>query len=170
MRLAYPAAAVLAMLLCGLWHGAGATFLVWGLVHGVLLAAERLTNLPKRLKRLPGGRDLAIFLTALVVCLTWIPFRAGTLGQAGAILGRLFGFAGGFAALRANLGGFALLNIAILLGLAIARETWHHYDLGPRLPLSPALRLRCEVVAVALLIPLTIYLRGPGTRFIYFQF
>src|SRR6185437_3614452 len=30
--------------LCGLWHGAGLNFLVWGLYHGFLLVAERLAD------------------------------------------------------------------------------------------------------------------------------
>lgn len=170
MRLAYPAAAVTAMFLCGLWHGAGLTFVVWGVLHGILLAVERLTNLPRRLRRLPRGRNLAVALTALQVCLAWVFFRAADLGQATGILGRLFKFTFGRVALHEALGGFALLNIAILLSIACGREAWHAAAVGARLPGSPSLWRRVEVVAVALLIPLAIYLRGPGSRFIYFQF
>lgn len=171
MRLAYPAAAVIAMLLCGLWHGAGLTFLVWGLLHGVLLSCERLVNLPKRFKRLPRGRYLALTVTWLQVSLTWVFFRAADLDQAGAILRRLFGFSGGIAtAIREDFGGYAALNIAILLGIAVAREVWYHVGIEDRLPLSAVMRRRCEFMAVVLLIPLSLYLRGPGTQFIYFQF
>ena len=45
MRIAYPAAAMATMLLCGLWHGAGVTFIVWGGLHGVFLSLERLFSL-----------------------------------------------------------------------------------------------------------------------------
>ncbi len=170
MRLAYPAAAVLAMLLCGLWHGAGLTFAVWGVLHGLLLAAERLTNLPKRIKRLPRGRDLAVASTALVVCLTWVFFRAASLAQAGDVLRRLFSFSGGLAGAWEELGGFAAVNVAILLAIAFGREAWHYLGSGRVAALSPAARARWELAAVALLIPLSVFLRGPGTRFIYFQF
>lgn len=37
-----PAALLLVWLLVGLWHGAGWNFLLWGLLFGLLLAAERL--------------------------------------------------------------------------------------------------------------------------------
>lgn len=171
MRLAYPTAAIISMFLCGLWHGAGLTFVVWGLLHGVLLSVERLTNLPKRLKRLPSGRNLALALTALQVSLAWVFFRAADLEQAVAILRRLFSFTGGIApALREGFGGYAMLNISILLGLAVMREAWYHFGIEARLPFSVAVRRRCELAAVALLIPLSCYLRGPGTQFIYFQF
>jgi alginate O-acetyltransferase complex protein AlgI len=170
MRLAYPPVAIIAMLLCGLWHGAGPTFVVWGLIHGLLLSWERLTNMPKRLKRLPRGRDLAVVVTVLQVGLTWVFFRATTLDQASAILRRLFSFTEGFAEARDGFGGFLLLNLAILLTVAVAREAWHHYGLEGRLPFSPATRARLELAAVVLVIPLCVYLRGPGARFIYFQF
>lgn len=171
MRLAYPAAAIVAMFLCGLWHGAGLTFVVWGLLHGVLLSWERLTGMPKRLKRLPRGRDVALVVTALQVSIAWVFFRATDLHQAAAIVQRLFSFSGGIAgAMREGLGGYGTLNIGILLGLAIGREAWHHFGIEGRLPLSTAMRRRCEFAGVVVLIPLFIYLRGPGSRFIYFQF
>lgn len=171
MRLAYPTAAIVSMFLCGLWHGAGPTFVVWGLLHGVLLSWERLTNLPKRLKRLPGGRNLAMALTALQVGLAWVFFRAADLEQAFAILRRLFSFSGGIApALREGFGGYAALNISILLGLAVGREAWQYLELETRFSLPQSTRRPCQIAAVALLIPLSIFLRGPGTQFIYFQF
>lgn len=39
MKIAYPLAAITTMLLCGLWHGAGMTYVVWGGLHGVAYAA-----------------------------------------------------------------------------------------------------------------------------------
>lgn len=171
MRLAYPAAAIVAMLMCGLWHGTGLTFVIWGLLHGVLLSVERLTNLPKRIRRLPRGRDLAILATAFTVSLTWVFFRAADLDQAGAILRRLFSFSGGIAAgIGEGFGGYVALNIAILLSLAFGREAWYHFSIGDRLHLTPVARSRFEFAGVVLLIPLSLYLRGPGSRFIYFQF
>ena len=39
--------------LCGLWHGAGLTFVVWGLYHGLLLVLERLADTQLRWR--PSG-------------------------------------------------------------------------------------------------------------------
>lgn len=70
--------------LCGLWHGAAWTFVVWGLIHGAFLMLESV--LP--LKRLP--RALGHVYTLLVVCLAFVVFRADSLGQAGAIFVQMF--------------------------------------------------------------------------------
>ncbi|MGB0722779.1 MAG: MBOAT family O-acyltransferase [Gammaproteobacteria bacterium] len=59
--------------LCGLWHGAGANFVLWGVLHGLLLAAyhARLRWLPD----LSPPRALAMVLTFLCVHWIWVPFR-----------------------------------------------------------------------------------------------
>ena len=70
---------MLTMLLGGLWHGASWTFVVWGGLHGIYLVIERL--LKNRLGHWEIWRvsivriGLAI-LTYLLVCLTWVFFRA----------------------------------------------------------------------------------------------
>ncbi|MBO7673851.1 MAG: MBOAT family protein [Atopobiaceae bacterium] len=67
-------------LLCGLWHGANWTFVVWGLLHGLALLIEEVVPL----KRLP--RALGHAYTLLFVMLAFVVFRADTLGQAMAFL------------------------------------------------------------------------------------
>jgi len=73
------------MLFGGLWHGANWTFVIWGLVHGVLLA---LTHAWQRLPisrwhglGTPVARGAAVGLTFILVTLAWVPFRAETLEQ-----------------------------------------------------------------------------------------
>jgi alginate O-acetyltransferase complex protein AlgI len=77
--------------LCGLWHGASWTFVVWGLFHGALLVVERLG-----LSRLLGAWPLAVrhAYTLLMVMVGWVLFRAETLGQAGSLLKAMAGFSG----------------------------------------------------------------------------
>jgi alginate O-acetyltransferase complex protein AlgI len=48
--------------LCGLWHGAASTFLVWGVYHGVLLIAERLYS---------AARRCPMLFTSSECCLGW---------------------------------------------------------------------------------------------------
>lgn len=69
----------LVFLLCGLWHGAAWTFIVWGGWHGLLLIAER-AGLGRQLARLPAA--LAQAYTMLGVMLGWVFFRATDLPQA----------------------------------------------------------------------------------------
>jgi D-alanyl-lipoteichoic acid acyltransferase DltB (MBOAT superfamily) len=77
-------ALLMTMLIGGLWHGASWMFVLWGGLHGIYLAIERMLrgiNMPKLVSA--QSRSALIFL---VVSLTWIPFRAGTTERAIAIL------------------------------------------------------------------------------------
>jgi D-alanyl-lipoteichoic acid acyltransferase DltB (MBOAT superfamily) len=83
----YP---LVVMLLGGLWHGIGWTFVAWGLLHGLGLSAHRVF-MQVRGKREPTvwGRGFSIFLTLQFVCLTWVFFRAPDIATAWAVLGRI---------------------------------------------------------------------------------
>ena len=86
---------LLVMLIGGLWHGAGWTFVAWGAIHGLLLAANHL------------WRDLAVprlgftlriwparFLTFGAVVFAWVPFRAGDFATAERIWSGMLGLNG----------------------------------------------------------------------------
>jgi alginate O-acetyltransferase complex protein AlgI len=77
------------MLLGGLWHGASWNFVLWGGIHGGMLAAERAQGKDSPYRRLP--RPIRVAITFAIVCLSWVFFRAKTLGQALTYLGSLFG-------------------------------------------------------------------------------
>ncbi len=79
----------LTMVLGGLWHGAGWTFVLWGLYHGVLLMLYRWIE-ERRLLPLPRegaiwrNRGLWLCQWGAMSCLTlggWLIFRAESLGQ-----------------------------------------------------------------------------------------
>ncbi len=67
------------MLLGGLWHGAGWTFLLWGGLHGALLV---LNHLWRAVLRWRPPVWLAVGTVFVTVMLTWVPFRAASLGDA----------------------------------------------------------------------------------------
>lgn len=75
-------------LLCGLWHGAAWTFVVWGLVHGFFLALER-TRLGGGLARLPDSLQQSYALA--VALFAWVFFRVDSLEHALAYLAALAG-------------------------------------------------------------------------------
>ncbi|MCU0796658.1 MAG: MBOAT family protein [Akkermansiaceae bacterium] len=98
---------LLTMVLGGLWHGAGWTFLLWGFLHGICLCVNHgWSHLRARMswRALPKG--LGQTLTFLAVLVAWVPFRAGNFelraeGSTGdalaatkAILGSMFGAEG----------------------------------------------------------------------------
>ena len=80
---------LLVMLIGGLWHGAGWNFVIWGLLHGGMLALERSQGKESLYRKLP--RAMRIGITFFVVCLGWVFFRAETLPQATGYLASLFG-------------------------------------------------------------------------------
>ena len=75
---------MITMLLGGLWHGAGWTFVVWGGLHGLGLVANhgwrRVTGRDRPATWF--GRALAIVACFLFVTVAWVFFRAGSLGSA----------------------------------------------------------------------------------------
>ncbi|HEY6331996.1 MAG TPA: MBOAT family O-acyltransferase [Blastocatellia bacterium] len=90
---------LLTMSLFGLWHGAGFSFVIWGLYHGVLLVLYRVLHIEENIFLFLGrrvGGVVANLVLFHLVCLGWIFFRAGdaqvipALASIGALLsGRL---------------------------------------------------------------------------------
>ncbi len=66
-------------MLCGIWYGAGWTFVAWGVYHAVLIASER-AGVDATVKRLPTL--LRHVYLILVVMLGWVVLRSQTLGGA----------------------------------------------------------------------------------------
>ncbi|MDA0663782.1 MAG: MBOAT family protein, partial [Proteobacteria bacterium] len=72
---------VIVMLLGGLWHGAGWTFVLWGGAHGVLLGATHWAQHAAMLEKIRPPRSLAVATTFLCVVFTWVMFRAGSVSE-----------------------------------------------------------------------------------------
>ncbi|MBM9602691.1 MBOAT family O-acyltransferase [Desulfopila inferna] len=70
------------MLIGGLWHGAGWTFVLWGGLHGIFLIVHRLWS--KTNIRLP--EFVAHLLTFICVVVAWVFFRAENFASASKIL------------------------------------------------------------------------------------
>jgi alginate O-acetyltransferase complex protein AlgI len=84
---------IVTMVLGGLWHGASWTFVVWGTLHGVALAATRMWQRsrpePESSPSSGVSRWIATALTFHFVCFAWIFFRAPTLSHAALVLDQL---------------------------------------------------------------------------------
>lgn len=78
------------MLLGGLWHGAGANFVIWGALHGIYLGLHQVwTNVRHRFRLSvdsAGWHFIARLLTFLSICFAWVFFRAADLTIAMPIL------------------------------------------------------------------------------------
>jgi alginate O-acetyltransferase complex protein AlgI len=122
------------MLLGGLWHGANWTFVVWGGVHGVLLALNHAWHqIPASRWRLFTSVPAAwvfMALTFLAVSLAWVPFRADTLADAGRMLATLFPTGADLGGAWKSLKHFLVAQTAVLRDVSDfgqwfkARELW----------------------------------------------
>src|SRR5262245_1125659 len=77
--------------LCGLWHGASWTFLVWGLYHGAFLVIERVAGDRREPSRWPF---LAHAYALVVIMIGWVLFRAPTIDHAWRMLQAMAGLGG----------------------------------------------------------------------------
>jgi D-alanyl-lipoteichoic acid acyltransferase DltB (MBOAT superfamily) len=83
-------ALMVTMILGGLWHGAGWTFVVWGAWHGFGLVGNHLWKMLGI--KLPSV--VAWFLTMLFIIVGWVVFRSETLPQAWTMLATMMGWHG----------------------------------------------------------------------------
>jgi len=81
---------LIVFIVCGIWHGASWTFIVWGLLHAIYLLGEKvlspyLITFSKiiGLVRLPWLQSLIqVFITFSLVTVAWVFFRAQTFSDA----------------------------------------------------------------------------------------
>ncbi len=88
---------ILVMALGGLWHGAGWTFVLWGLLHGAFIVVNhawrgllRLLGVA-RVARQAWYGVAAWFVTFVAVITAWVPFRAADIGTAASMLRSMYG-------------------------------------------------------------------------------
>ena len=83
---------LIVFVLCGLWHGANWTFLIWGLIHGGFLVIERLGFGAMLARWWPPLRHA---YTLLAVMLGWVFFASRSVPQAVGILAAMAGLTDG---------------------------------------------------------------------------
>jgi alginate O-acetyltransferase complex protein AlgI len=110
---------MIVFLLCGFWHGASWTFIIWGLYQGLFLVVERLG-----LARILDGlwRPLRHAYVALVVVVGWTVFRMDTLAGAGEVLQSMFGFGAG-GGVKYHVGLYLTNEVKTLLVIAALLST-----------------------------------------------
>src|SRR3989440_7202245 len=152
----YAVATLITMGLCGLWHGAGWTYVAWGLWHGIgLIVCRTWQQLGRPMPALAGWA-----VTMLFVLAGWVLFRANGFASAGSILGSLAGLNGvGGALAEAKLIAIAALASAVIPSA---------HEMKDRLLLP----IPVVAVATALLAAFCVFEVGKGApvNFIYFQF
>ena len=155
-RARYVAATLITMGLAGLWHGAGWTYVAWGIWHGVGLI---VCHAWQGLKR-PLPAFASWFITMLFVIAGWVVFRSPDFGTAASILASLAGL-NGFAG---SLKGVGLIAIGTTISIFVPpaheiKDRW----------LRPEPWLAVALASLAVYCFLEVG-RGPPAAFIYFRF
>jgi alginate O-acetyltransferase complex protein AlgI len=102
--------------LCGLWHGASWTFVIWGLWQGIFLILER-THFGGWMNALPGWA--ARIYTLGTVLIGWVFFRTDSLKEAGTFLQSMAGLGHGSAPLAL----FLNTKLVVMLVLGVIGST-----------------------------------------------
>ncbi len=148
------------MLLGGLWHGAAATFVVWGAIHGTMLAGHAVL---RARGWTPSSAALNRLVTFVCVVAAFVVFRSSGLGGAGDVLGGMIGLGGvehGTAISALLVSRFALTIGGLLAFVNFAPNTWQvQFDGSFRKGLAYGALLASAILAIA----------GPSP-FLYYQF
>ena len=148
---------MIVMTLGGLWHGASASYALWGLLHGLLLVIERPFL---ALFKTPGPVVQLVRMSVVFLCVTmlWIFFRLPNFDHA-------LGYLHGMFTPTTNPNPTKLFyNLALLYSLPVMIQ---HLGLGALV--STSLR-RWEPYLYGALAALAFLDAGPEAAFIYFQF
>ncbi|HEY2712145.1 MAG TPA: MBOAT family O-acyltransferase [Chthoniobacterales bacterium] len=152
------------MLLGGLWHGAGWTFVIWGALHGGALILHRIWREVRKPERASTSltNSLGWLVTLYWVCLAWTFFRAANLTTAGYVL-RSFVFLQDNGPNEFSLWVPGLLGTLLLIHWLNAQGCFDRWwRRGPDALFAAG--YGCAATSVLLFVP-THY-----TPFIYFQF
>lgn len=168
----------LTFLVSGFWHGSSLTYLLWGAIHGILQIVETFLY-PKTKRGVPVVHKKhwwQLPITFILLCFTWIFFRANTIQDAFWIISRLFWDIGRpFQYLKTAV---ICLDMSYLsmFGMALSAAVLFVWDL---LSLKQDVielvsRQNCLVrwaLYVLLLMAIALFsYKGIATEFIYFQF
>lgn len=152
----------------GIWHGAGITFLLWGLFHGVLLVIE---------KAFSTRRKIGTAGTYLLTSLLWVLFRADSLQQAKSVYSGIIQNVNGYhlsEILAHGLGTADLICVVVIGMLMVITDAmiYKKQDVVKAMH-EKAIYYRWALLYMLLLIIMIFGEYGPGydaSNFIYVKF
>ena len=160
-------------LACGLWHGAYWTFIIFGLLHGLVLSMEVITKKRrKKLKKMvpPIIYDsVSMLLTFTFVCMTFIFFRSSTVADAFLIMKNIV--ATDLASLNVGIPHMTRIDLVITLFSIMVLECVHlvqrkvemrKFIEGKGFMFRWFFYISC--------VGFILFFRKTGVEFIYFQF
>ncbi|OQA03677.1 MAG: Peptidoglycan O-acetyltransferase [Planctomycetes bacterium ADurb.Bin401] len=144
-------------LLCGIWHGAAWTFIIWGCYYGILAAGYNFWK-----NRWDGMPILAQrSFTFVLVLIGWVLFRSNNIPMAGTLLSKMFDFSSLASALPDDIVRLLILNIVLLVAVnSLPNSNSFKISQNPIAAISLALLFLLSLIAVNSL----------SIQFLYYQF
>lgn len=168
------------MAICGLWHGAAWTFVIWGAYHGILLmihrffVGEKKIGTKSRFLNSNAGLFFSILVTQIFVFIGWMIFRANSLEDLAVCIQKIIFFDFQFSTFTklAVIAGVALIVILFVLMFSKRfASTVHKICYFDYLGLLSNQKIRYWVIYVAIFVAAIFLLAPPETpEFIYFAF
>lgn len=159
---------MIVFLLTGIWHGANYTFFVWGIMHGLLIIAERAGF--GRILDKKGFKVLGWVYTSFAVMIGWVFFRSDSIEIATGYIKRLFTF-GSFPYTVLNFCSMRTLGALVLAILCMGTLTGPWKRFCDRYRENPVIDVLGYAAQIAMLLySIILIMSGTYNPFIYFQF
>ena len=154
-------------LLTGIWHGASWTYILWGILYGLLLIVENIVpELRVNNKIIEGLKHV---YTIVIVCFMWVLFRARNISQAKMYFMNMIGLGNknlideGFLFLTQNY--FAVIAIALLLSVPIIPKVKERLSNNVIMQWGTAI-----VLMIGVTVSVSYIYMGSYNPFLYFMF
>lgn len=155
----------------GIWHGAGWTFIIWGLMHGVAVSYEFLTKKTRKKwgDRLPIwlNEGLSVFLTISYVSIALVFFRASSVNSAITILKNIFTLKKGPLYIGTSAGFVYSICMILFLVASEINEKVLNNKYSVLQNKQPVVRFAGYTALILIMLLIGVFNSG---QFIYFQF
>ena len=148
------------MIIGGIWHGAGFTFLIWGIMHGIFLCINHMS----RYIKIVINKNVSWLITFLSVSISWVVFRAENIGNAWEIISSMFGLRN-FSFESSHISNIEFYVIFIIIFIFWLKNAPNTRQLAITRKTSYLVSGFCSVILY-----LSILNFNEVTEFIYFQF
>lgn len=159
---------IITFLVSGIWHGANWTFIFWGMMHGVLQVIEKAFGWQKYDGHNGFVKAVRILVTFMLVSFAWVFFRMPSIGDAFAVIGKMFTNPG-FFDIRDGFGSAAGVLMAFIGLLILAFKDTREEFFACRMKWlnTPVVRWVCYVILFCLIISIGVL---DSSQFIYVSF
>lgn len=161
------------MLVSGFWHGAGTTFIIWGIMHGVMLILSNQTSAWRRNKIEKQGKltqtilnGLQTLITFNLISFSWVMFKAANLDNGLLFYKTMFQFNQS----GLSLGPFGSIIIVLVLGIFLLLEYAHAKDFDRKWLRNQGVYIQAGFYTICLFLFLFLGEFQGSELFIYAQF